>query len=40
MIQIYDYTKFYDKEVEVKINNEADLIQFLDYLKLLNREQK
>lgn len=40
MIQIYDYTKFYNKKVEVKINNETDLIQLLDYLKLLNREQK
>jgi len=36
MIEIYDYTKFYDKKVEVKIDNEVDLIQFLDYLKLLN----
>ena len=25
MIQIYDYTKFYDKKVEVKIDNEVDL---------------
>lgn len=36
MIQIYDYIEFYDKKVEVKIDNEVDLIQFLDYLKLLN----
>lgn len=40
MIQVYDYTKFYDKKVEVKINNETDLIQFLDYLKLLNRDER
>ena len=39
MIQIYDYMKFYDKKVEVKIDNEIDLIQFLDYLKLLNRKE-
>lgn len=39
MIQIYDYTKFYNKKVEVKIDNEVDLIQFLDYLKLLNRKE-
>ena len=40
MIQIYDYTKFYDKKVEVKIDNEVDLIQFLDYLKLQNPEEQ
>lgn len=40
MIQIYDYTKFYDKKVEVKIDNEIDLIQFLDYLKLLNPKEQ
>lgn len=40
MIQVYDYTKFYDKKVEVKIDNEVDLIQFLDYLKLLNPKEQ
>lgn len=40
MIQIYDYTKFYDKKVEVKIDNEVDLIQFLDYLKLQNPNEQ
>ena len=30
MIQIYDYTKFYDKKVEVKIDNEIDLINYLE----------
>lgn len=40
MIQIYDYIEFYDKKVEVKIDNEVDLIQFLDYLKLLNPKEQ
>lgn len=40
MIQIYDYIEFYDKKVEVKIDNEVDLIQFLDYLKLLNLKEQ
>lgn len=40
MIQVYDYTKFYDKKVEVKIDNEVDLTQFLDYLKLLNPKEQ
>jgi hypothetical protein len=40
MIQIYDYIEFYDEKVEVKIDNEVDLIQFLDYLKLLNPKEQ